>query len=1193
MFPQEAADLEVLDKLNPVRDAGYQAEHHEQCLSGTRESILGDIMRWAKNAQDQPVFWLNGLAGTGKSTIAQTFSEMTNNHGIHGASFFCSRDYLDRKVLKNIFPTLAYQLACRYPRFRDHLVKVIKRDPSAAHNSLISQLKDLLVDPLSATSISCVVVIDALDECVDDQPASAILSVLGRLVSQIPLVKFFITGRPEPRIRSGFRLPLLEPFTQIFLLHEVDQTSVGGDIRLYLTEKLTAVAKRRSGLDLPVAWPSDEDLAVLVKKSSGLFIFASTVARFIGSEHHEPRERLRLIISKADDTSHEGASGIDSLYSQVLRGAFIDIEEESVFVDLKRILSAVVLALNPLSQDGLAQLLNIDSAVIYTRLQHLHSVILVPAGRSKEIRVFHKSFPDFLQDRGRCPDHRFHIDSPTRHGDMVLSCLDLVEKLGVNPCGLPPFVMNQDVPNRPQLLRDKLGSGLRYACRYWSTHLLSSSSSEKHSKWLIAPTSLFFNRAVFPWMEVMSLEGNLEDVIHSMNHLLDWLGKVSGTRYNQYPRHRSLTISNWKVGITDGPLLDLATDCLRFTLHFFRPIQMSAQHIYHTALPLSPETSIIRSWFLESHSSWEEDWTTRQVSSSSIPATWGPTLRTIKADSGCFTHVIAAGQRIVAVCEDDTVNVYDGVTGVLKFLLNAPRQVTKVESSPDGSVLFFAHQSACEITVWDTQTGGLIYTLSTDFEISDIAVSLKGKYLATRSCDDTFLFWEVESRCRGSHPLGQPVVCVCWLEPEDQVALALERAVVILEVTTGRTLRTIPVGPGVRRFAFSAGQRQLAILTTRIVDEIVVTGIQTGSVLVSSPPLMGVCCFTFSGDGDRIICATITGDLRYSNTSAHSFTWSHPKSLGTIHSMGLLWSGHLVANFGKSIQLLELEYTQSPSADLDPEVARVCQLDNKVFYASSKDHVYLLDMETMKTLTTYHPKLDERGIWFRPRFICASIDRDIAVRCFQKRHGSFALKLHTITRTVHKWEKSLSQPVVLGALSPDGEWLVIVSGSEGPAGGKDWELELSVRRVSDGENLASSFTFKGRQPGNIAFTSKIRFYIDDHRVFSAPPSDEDEDGSEGEDHHFRKTFSLRALRSDRKIKEVSRKEILPTYPYALDKNLEWVVDTKSRSRVCWLPPCYISGVENGHFFVGSSIVMAGQDGIVRKLTFRNPSSDSL
>ena len=523
----------ILDKLDPVPKAGYQAEHHERCLSGTRKSILSGIMRWAQNTQDQPVYWLNGLAGTGKSTIAQTFSEMASDRNILGASFFCSRDYLDRKVLEKIFPTLAYQLACRYPRFRDQLVKVIKQDPSVIQNSLVPQLKNLLVDPLSTTGISCVIVIDALDECVDHQPASAILSVLGRFVSELPLVKFFITGRPELRIRSGFRLTLLKPLTQVFLLHEVNPASVGSDIRLYLTKKLTAIAKERSGLKLPEAWPLDEDITMLVNKSSGLFIFASTVARFIGSEYHEPGKRLRLIVSELDNTSCEGASGIDLLYSQVLRDAFFGINEESMFVDVNRILSAVVLALNPLSRDGLVQLLNIESEVIHTSLRHLHSVILVPEDGAKEIRVFHKSFPDFLQSSNRCQDPKFHIDHATGHGDLALNCLGLVGKLKANPCALPPFMMNDDIPDRQRLLMDKLGSGLRYACEYWSTHLLFSPFGACNQ--LTASTSQFFDHSLFPWMEVMSLEGRLEGVIHSMNHLLDWYGKVSSPHYDQHP----------------------------------------------------------------------------------------------------------------------------------------------------------------------------------------------------------------------------------------------------------------------------------------------------------------------------------------------------------------------------------------------------------------------------------------------------------------------------------------------------------------------------------------------------------------------------------------------------------------------------------------------------------------------------------
>ena len=271
-----------------MRNAGYQAGHHDKCLPGTRESILQNIVIWAKNPQSQNVFWLNGLAGTGKSTIAQSFSEVVAADGLLGASFFCSRDYLDRRELKNIFPTLAHQLACRYPQFRSQVVASIKKDPTLAHASLISQLENLLVNPLSGRDISCVIIIDALDECIDDQPASAILSVLGRFTKQLPLVKFFITGRPEPRIRSGFRLPLLEPLTQIFLLHGVELTSVDNDIRLYLTQSLTTIVKQRSDLDLSDPWPRDDEIEALTRKSSGLFIFASTLVRFIASEHHEP-----------------------------------------------------------------------------------------------------------------------------------------------------------------------------------------------------------------------------------------------------------------------------------------------------------------------------------------------------------------------------------------------------------------------------------------------------------------------------------------------------------------------------------------------------------------------------------------------------------------------------------------------------------------------------------------------------------------------------------------------------------------------------------------------------------------------------------------------------------------------------------------------------------------------------------------
>jgi len=511
-----------------MRNAGYQAGHHNKCLPGTRQSVLLDIMLWAKNTQDQNVFWLNGLAGTGKSTIAQSFSEMVVNDGFLGASFFCSRDYLDRRELKNIFPTLAYQLACHYPHFRSHIIRIIKKDPTLAHTSLISQLENLLVNPLSEAKVSCVIVIDALDECIDDQPASAILSVLGQFVSQLSLVKFFITGRPEPRIRTGFRLPLLRPLTQVFLLHEVKPSTVSNDIQLYLTQMLTEIAKQRSDLELPNPWPHDDEIVALTKKSSGMFIFASTLVRFIESGYHDPNECLQLVLSEASGTIHEGRTGIDSLYSQILLHAFSGVDESEVFTSMRHVLGAIVLAFNPLSRKDLATILNVPTTLILTTLRHLHSVILVPADETEEIRIFHKSFPDFLQDVDQCTNPRFHIDPETHHTGMTISCLELVKGLKINPCSLPPFTMNRDVVDLPQLLEDKVDKAMQYVCTYWARHLRLSPRYSDHLDQILALVIGMLRRAPL-WIEVMSLRNHLEEVIHSMNMVLDWLDQVSGS----------------------------------------------------------------------------------------------------------------------------------------------------------------------------------------------------------------------------------------------------------------------------------------------------------------------------------------------------------------------------------------------------------------------------------------------------------------------------------------------------------------------------------------------------------------------------------------------------------------------------------------------------------------------------------------
>ena len=228
-----AVEASVLNSFRYAQQAEHRHGDRNGCLKETRTALLDEIDLWARDSDEPPIYWLNGLAGTGKTTIAQTIAERLFADGRLGASFFCSRDFEDRSNLKLVFPTLAVQLARKCATFRSTFIPLVQSDPDIVHESLYGQMRKLIVRPLAKSDISTVIVIDALDECKDDEPASAILSVLGKLVTEIPKAKFFVTGRPEPRIREGFRLPLLARVTDLFVLHEVEPSQVNRDIRLF------------------------------------------------------------------------------------------------------------------------------------------------------------------------------------------------------------------------------------------------------------------------------------------------------------------------------------------------------------------------------------------------------------------------------------------------------------------------------------------------------------------------------------------------------------------------------------------------------------------------------------------------------------------------------------------------------------------------------------------------------------------------------------------------------------------------------------------------------------------------------------------------------------------------------------------------------------------------------------------------
>jgi hypothetical protein len=176
---------------------------------------------------------------------------------------------------------------------------------------------------------------------------------------------------------------------------------MNSDIKSFLKARLTDIIKNRSNCNFGEDWPSLQDIDALCKKAAGFFIYASTVVKFVGSQHHPPDERLALIISLPQDTSHEGKSGVDLLYTQVLEQAFCNTDQE-FYSHLKSVVGAVALIFCPLSIKTLSDLLGNcgTPSRIYNTLRTLHSLLLVPENMEDPIWIFHKSFPDFLTDPG-------------------------------------------------------------------------------------------------------------------------------------------------------------------------------------------------------------------------------------------------------------------------------------------------------------------------------------------------------------------------------------------------------------------------------------------------------------------------------------------------------------------------------------------------------------------------------------------------------------------------------------------------------------------------------------------------------------------------------------------------------------------------------------------------------------------------
>ena len=173
-------------------------EHSSKCLADTRVELQRQITEWAKDVNGKAIFWLNGMAGIGKSTIARTVARSFADKGHFGASFFFKKGEGDRGTASRFFSTLATDLMAHIP---DLISGITNTDPGISEKTLKDQFEKLILQPFLEMKRSplkgsgLIIVIDALDECEREKDIQVILQLLTQTKSLGPVsLRVFVTS---------------------------------------------------------------------------------------------------------------------------------------------------------------------------------------------------------------------------------------------------------------------------------------------------------------------------------------------------------------------------------------------------------------------------------------------------------------------------------------------------------------------------------------------------------------------------------------------------------------------------------------------------------------------------------------------------------------------------------------------------------------------------------------------------------------------------------------------------------------------------------------------------------------------------------------------------------------------------------------------------------------------------------------
>jgi hypothetical protein len=488
-------------------------------MKGTRESLLEHIIAWVTNTSEQKdkgnMYWIYGLPGIGKTSLAHSMCASLHEVKHLAGAFFCQRDGQDLREPRNILPTLIYKLAEIFPPFRTIVAERLRSDTNLTPESMKDSLfLDFIRNLPRHPKQVLVFVIDALDECGDDQGRRVLLKSLADAVAYAPWLKLIITSRPEVDIQRFFDAPARSSYLRCDLAAD-DQATY--DLRIFAQDRFRRLALNRH---LQSPWPEPSLFERVISRAGGLFIFIKTVALAL-EQCEDPTESLKATLQDADDTGLISPYG---LYSSILKTRIVHSRTK-----FRRVIGVLLATApyRPLCEETIAGLAGAELSHVKTWMDCLGSLLYRDEKANGAIRVRHLSISDFFVSDG-CPCD-YQVNLQDANIQLGVACLKtMIRQLRFNICKLEDSrLANTDVRDLQTRIKEHISDSLQYSSRYWSNHLCST--PDNGNRGVFGSLKEFFEGLyTLFWIEVLSIMGMVPIGAPSLRRVISWM-KVSET----------------------------------------------------------------------------------------------------------------------------------------------------------------------------------------------------------------------------------------------------------------------------------------------------------------------------------------------------------------------------------------------------------------------------------------------------------------------------------------------------------------------------------------------------------------------------------------------------------------------------------------------------------------------------------------